>query len=165
MLWTLDFDDYSGKFCNDGPFPLASAIKSVFDEFTLNDNINTTSSQNQSLMIEFDKQFTGTLEISTSTQITKKEVETSTTSPQAKLVPKENQSNLTNLAIKSIDLVISLVNITDTILYDTKGNYANLSLSQISKDKNINSLKNSAQNALENFNLFSLVLIVLIYFN
>lgn len=33
MLWTLDFDDYTGQFCNEGPFPIANAIKSVFDEF------------------------------------------------------------------------------------------------------------------------------------
>ena len=34
MLWTLDFDDYLGGFCDEGPFPLANAIKSVFDEYT-----------------------------------------------------------------------------------------------------------------------------------
>ncbi len=33
MFWTLDFDDYTGKFCNEGPFPLANAIKSIFDEY------------------------------------------------------------------------------------------------------------------------------------
>jgi hypothetical protein len=33
MMWTLDFDDYTGKFCNEGPFPLANAIKSIFDEY------------------------------------------------------------------------------------------------------------------------------------
>jgi hypothetical protein len=34
MFWTLDFDDYTGKFCNEGPFPLANAIKSIFDEYS-----------------------------------------------------------------------------------------------------------------------------------
>ena len=33
MLWTLDFDDYSGQFCNQGQFPVAHAIKQVFDEY------------------------------------------------------------------------------------------------------------------------------------
>jgi chitinase len=33
MLWTLDFDDYTGQFCNQGTFPIANAIKAVFDEF------------------------------------------------------------------------------------------------------------------------------------
>jgi len=33
MLWTLDFDDYSGQFCGQGEFPLAKAIKAVFDEY------------------------------------------------------------------------------------------------------------------------------------
>lgn len=33
MLWTLDFDDYSGQFCDRGQFPLANAIKSVFNEY------------------------------------------------------------------------------------------------------------------------------------
>lgn len=35
MLWTLDFDDYTGQFCNEGTFPIANAIKSVFDEFSV----------------------------------------------------------------------------------------------------------------------------------
>ena len=34
MLWTLDFDDYLGEFCNEGAFPLANAIKFAFNEFT-----------------------------------------------------------------------------------------------------------------------------------
>ena len=36
MLWTLDFDDYTGSFCNMGPFPLANAIKTAFHEFSTN---------------------------------------------------------------------------------------------------------------------------------
>lgn len=34
MFWTLDFDDYTGQFCHEGPFPLANAIKAVFDEYS-----------------------------------------------------------------------------------------------------------------------------------
>ena len=48
MLWTLDFDDYTGQFCNEGAFPIASAIKSVFDEFsvtTTTTSTTTTSTQ------------------------------------------------------------------------------------------------------------------------
>lgn len=43
MLWTLDFDDYSGKFCGGGKFPLANAIKSVFDEYYLDNEILNNS--------------------------------------------------------------------------------------------------------------------------
>ena len=28
MFWALDFDDFSGKFCNQGKFPLVNAVKS-----------------------------------------------------------------------------------------------------------------------------------------
>lgn len=41
MLWTLDFDDYSGQFCEGGQFPLAYAIKSVFDEYEVFDEMTT----------------------------------------------------------------------------------------------------------------------------
>jgi len=73
MLWTLDFDDYSGQFCNDGPFPLANAIKSVFDEYASVDLWNSNKSSNAlnlnniSLMIEFDKQYTSTLDLTATT--------------------------------------------------------------------------------------------------
>ena len=47
MFWTLDFDDYTGMFCNEGPFPLANAIKDVFDEYspppTIASTQNTTT--------------------------------------------------------------------------------------------------------------------------
>lgn len=52
MLWTLDFDDYTGQFCNEGTFPIANAIKSVFDEFsvttTATSAITTTTTTTES---------------------------------------------------------------------------------------------------------------------
>lgn len=29
MLWTLDMDDFTGAFCNQGQFPLTSALKNA----------------------------------------------------------------------------------------------------------------------------------------
>ena len=46
MFWTLDFDDYSGQFCNEGTFPLANAIKMVFDEYN---SVNYTNSVTKSI--------------------------------------------------------------------------------------------------------------------
>ena len=43
MLWTLDFDDYSGQFCERGQFPLAYAIKAVFDEYDVVEATTTTT--------------------------------------------------------------------------------------------------------------------------
>ncbi len=40
MLWTLDFDDYSGQFCGQGEFPLANAIKAVFDEYETDSDVS-----------------------------------------------------------------------------------------------------------------------------
>lgn len=48
MLWTLDFDDYTGQFCNEGAFPIASAIKSVFDEFSVTTTTTSTATTSQS---------------------------------------------------------------------------------------------------------------------
>ena len=31
MLWSLDLDDPTGKFCNQGPFPLATTVKAVLE--------------------------------------------------------------------------------------------------------------------------------------
>lgn len=45
LLKKIDFDDYTGKFCDEGPFPLANAIKSVFEEFSA---INLNSSEEKS---------------------------------------------------------------------------------------------------------------------
>jgi hypothetical protein len=34
MLWTLDFDDYSGNFCQEGSFPIANTIKSAYEGYS-----------------------------------------------------------------------------------------------------------------------------------
>ena len=31
MLWSLDLDDPTGKYCNQGPFPLTSTVKAVLE--------------------------------------------------------------------------------------------------------------------------------------
>jgi chitinase len=31
MIWTLDMDDFSGKFCKNGTFPVIRALKQCFD--------------------------------------------------------------------------------------------------------------------------------------
>ena len=154
MLWTLDFDDYSGKFCNDGTFPLANAIKSVFDEFLINDFLNTTN-QNQTVMLEFDKQYTSTLELTVTTHITKKAELSNTTILLPKLIYKEDNNQTTNINLNRIS---DLTNLTDYVLIDVKNNFPNLSSVQIIKEKPI-SVKNSAQIALNSLNLLSLIII------
>lgn len=51
MLWTLDFDDYSGQFCDQGTFPIANAIKAEFDEIfpekSVTNSNETSSAENQ----------------------------------------------------------------------------------------------------------------------
>ncbi len=53
MLWTLDFDDYSGQFCDQGTFPIANAIKAEFDEIfpdkSLISSNETTSSEDHGI--------------------------------------------------------------------------------------------------------------------
>ena len=39
MIWALDTDDFDGKFCNQGKYPLINTIKSVMAG-TFNDSIN-----------------------------------------------------------------------------------------------------------------------------
>ncbi len=34
MVWSLDLDDFSGDYCNQGPYPLINAMKRVTDEQT-----------------------------------------------------------------------------------------------------------------------------------
>ena len=31
MMWSIDLDDTSGEFCNQGPFPLANTVKAVLE--------------------------------------------------------------------------------------------------------------------------------------
>ena len=31
MIWSIDLDDYSGKYCGLGPFPLTNAMRRVLD--------------------------------------------------------------------------------------------------------------------------------------
>ena len=31
MVWTLDMDDFSGKFCKNGTFPVVRTLKQCFD--------------------------------------------------------------------------------------------------------------------------------------
>jgi hypothetical protein len=33
MIWSLDLDDFTGKFCNEGKYPLLSAAKVISYRF------------------------------------------------------------------------------------------------------------------------------------
>ena len=35
MFWSLDFDDFDGKFCGQGKYPLISAVKSYLNNAVL----------------------------------------------------------------------------------------------------------------------------------
>ena len=68
MLWTLDFDDYLGGFCDEGAFPLANAIKSVFDEYTTpssqlmssNTTVPSEASEDNLTLHEYDTEYIST---------------------------------------------------------------------------------------------------------
>ena len=155
MLWTLDFDDYSGQFCNDGPFPLANAIKAIFDEYSIiepSTNDSFISNNTNSLMIEFDKQYTSTIiELISSTPLL-----SLTTSEDQKpsLVNKESNQYLSTYKFHN------QFKENETILTEnSRNNLSNSSQIQISfKEKN-NSFKNSAH--LNDLNLFSFIFILI----
>ena len=55
MFWTLDMDDFSGKFCNNGTFPVVRALKQCFDTpppTTTTTTTPTTSTTTESTTIE-----------------------------------------------------------------------------------------------------------------
>ena len=135
MLWTLDFDDYSGQFCNDGPFPLANAIKLIFEEYSYVENLNSTKS-NDSLMIEFDKQY-----ISPAIEIT-----TLNTTITTVTIPTIFQINttLTMAKNKSFKQLMTIIN----------NNLTNISLNTF--------MKNSANNLI--IKLYSYFLILYLIF-
>ena len=155
MLWTLDFDDYSGQFCNDGPFPLANAIKSVFDEYASIDSLNSNKSSNafnmnnNSLMIEFDKQYTSTLDLTaTSTSITKNN--NSTSILEDTIIFFNSSKNATTNAMTDLAAATILVN-------NNKNTLLNGSLIQ---KNNFNLIKNSANYLYNCRFLFSFLILV-----
>jgi hypothetical protein len=137
MLWTLDFDDYSGQFCNDGPFPLANAIKLIFEEYSYVENLNSTKS-NDSLMIEFDKQYISpTIEITT--------LNTTITTVTIPTIFQINTTLTTTAKNKSFKQLISIIN----------NNLTNISL-------NTFTLKNSANNLIIKLYSYFLILYLII---
>ena len=43
MIWSLDLDDFTGNFCNEGKYPLLTAIKATFDKLTPPTTTRTTT--------------------------------------------------------------------------------------------------------------------------
>ena len=42
MFWTLDMDDFSGKFCNNGSFPVIRAVSDCFKKAMIKTTTTTT---------------------------------------------------------------------------------------------------------------------------
>jgi GH18 family chitinase len=40
MYWAVDLDDYSGKFCNQGEYPLLSSVKNIINSIGVKQNYN-----------------------------------------------------------------------------------------------------------------------------
>ncbi len=123
FLWTLDFDDYSSKFCNEGPFPLANAIKAVFDEYS--PSIESESTTKRTTTTSTTTTTTTTTIVSSPTKVPLKNLK--------KIANSKNGNNVT--LIKNND-------------NNPKGNSTlnNISLSQV------NQRKNSVSNQI-NYNL------------
>ncbi len=44
MIWSIDLDDFSGRYCGLGPFPLTNAMRRVLDGRRVRDRSKKTSS-------------------------------------------------------------------------------------------------------------------------
>ena len=100
MLWTLDFDDYTGDFCNEGPFPLARAIKNIFDEFLPASTTITPAATLMSSSLEMDSTpSVSTTQIPNAQTSAYKLVSNNLTSSQPLIAAAAASANATNTTI------------------------------------------------------------------
>lgn len=146
MLWTLDFDDYTGQFCNQGPFPLANAIRDVFEQLSPQSFSNSSNnmSVNDTLSLDNDTIKVSLLELN------------KTTTTSSILITKNltlsnnnnnnNTSNSINDSNKNLIVEYKIDQFNSIKLSGNNINLTNYSISSQSQTPNFNdtNIKNSA---------------------
>jgi GH18 family chitinase len=168
MLWTLDFDDYTGQFCNQGPFPLANAIRDVFEQLSPQSysNSSTNLTVNDTLSLDNDTIKISLLELNKNTTVTSSSVLIT------KNLTLNNDNNTSNSILDSNKnfIVDYKVDSSNSIkLSNNNVSLANYSISSQSQTPNINdtNFKNSAfgcifhySNIIKYYQLFFLLVLI-----